>query len=425
MVHGLKPASFIPPVVALAISGILIGSQRQSISVLEKESLSLQRHIAAVRAPDSDKDTSRGKSVPLSKSAKSKEAMDWKKIAAEMAEMQRSGGMGDMRTMIRLQQRLQSMSKEDLVAALDEIAALDLPEDSRNMLEQMLVGPLIQKDPEFALTRFADRLDDGRSGVSWQLANAMQEWSKKDPARAVAWFDQQIAAGKFESKSLDGRSHTRSQFEGSLIGVLLGSDPDAASARLAALPENQRGDVLSNYSFQNLKEEDQLAFAKLVRGQIPAKDQARTIGQQAARLVGEDGYEKVTGFLNRIGATPAERIASVEQAAQSKIQTISYQKKVTASDLDAMREWATSEAPDSVDRITGNALASTAQNGNKMKFTDAADLAVKYHEASGNDEVLSNFLGGWAARQNKEQSRLLAEKISDGKRREEVLKTLK
>jgi hypothetical protein len=35
--------------------------------------------------------------------------------------------MGDMRTMMRFQQRLQAMTQEELVAALDEIGALDLP----------------------------------------------------------------------------------------------------------------------------------------------------------------------------------------------------------------------------------------------------------------------------------------------------------
>ena len=333
--------------------------------------------------------------------------------------------MGDMRAMMKFQRRLQTMTQQEIVAALDEIAALDLPEQPRRMLEQMLIGSLVQKDPEFALTRYIDRLPDTRGGMGWQLSNAMQEWAKKDPAKATAWFDTQIAAGRFDSKSLDGKSQTRGQFEGNLISTLLASDPDAAARRLGAMPEDQRGEVLGQYSSQPLKEENQLAFAKMVRDQVPEKDQAKALADQASRLVGDDGYAKVTGFMDRIAATPAERTACVEQAAESRIQSISYQKKVTREDLDTMREWTKTQAPDSTDKITGEALAGLLQNGRKMNFGEASELAVHYRETSGNDDVLTSFLDSWPARKNKDQARVLAEKISDDKRREEILTKLK
>lgn len=423
MTGMLKITSLIPPVVALLVAGAWIASQRQAISTFENESTMLEKHIAAARSA-SAADPARGKPAGPAKAAKAKEPLDWKKIAGQFAEMQQSGGMGDMRTMIRLQQRLQSMSKEELVAALDEIAALDLPAESRAMLEQMLIGPLVTKDPEFALTRYIDRLHDGSGTMAWRLSNAMQEWAEKAPASATAWFDQQIEAGKFDSKSLDGKSRSHNQFEGALINVLLVSDPDAASRRLGALPEDQRAEVLGQYSFQQLKEENQLAFATLVRGQVPEKDQAKTLADQASRLVDDDGYAKVTGFLERIAATPAERTACVEQAAESRIQSISYQKKITREDLDAMREWTQSQAPDSTDSITGKALANSLRNGRKMDFSEASELALHYHEASGNDDVLSSFLDGSSSRQNKEQARVLAAKITDATRREEILKKL-
>lgn len=357
--------------------------------------------------------------------AKEKEPLDWKKVAAQFAEMRQTGGMTDMRTMMRLQQRLQSMTKEELVTAFDEIAALDLPEESHAMLEQMLIGPLVQKDPELALTKFIDRLGDDRGAMGWTLSNAMEQWAKKDPAAATAWFDQQIAAGKFESKSLDGVSKSRNQFEGALISILLSSDPEAAALRLGAMPEDQRDEVFTNGNFQLLKEESQQAFAKLVRSQVPEKDQARTLAQQASRFVA-DGYAKVTEFMNRIEATPTERTACVEQAVSSRIQIMSYQKKVTREDFDSMREWTAAESPASTDSLTGKALANIPQGGNsKMKFEDVAELATHYHEASGNDDVLVSFLEGGYARRNKDQSRLMAEKISNPKRRGEILEKLK
>ena len=399
----------------LVFACIGLGIQRQSISTLEKEVALLENGIAA-RSSGSSADQVRGEFPPLDKLAKDKEPIDWKQVA----EARRGN---DMRMMMRLQKRMLAMSKEELIIALGEIATLDLPPESREMLEQMLFGPLVQKDPELALTQFMDRISDQRGRINWALGSAMQEWAKKDPAAAIKWFDRQIAAGTFDSKSLDGESQSRLQFERSLIGVLLSSDPEAAGSRLAALPEDQGDEALSWFSLP-LKEEDQQAFAKLVREKVSAKDQARTLAQQATCMVGDDVYSKVTEFMERIQATPAERAACVEQAAESKIQMISSQKKVTREDLDTLREWVTAQAPEKTGALTGKALVSATQNGRKLEFLEAAKLAVQYNDASGDDEVLYNFLQGWPAQEDKEQARVLAGKISDVKRREEILKNL-
>ncbi len=419
----MKPILLLPPVVALVIAGTWLASQHQAISTLEQETAALQKAIAA-QLSGGGGESSRSKQESAAKLAKEKQPLDWKKIAAQLTESMQSGGMGDMRENMRLQQRLQAMSKEELVTALDEIAALDLSKESRAMLEQMLIGPLAGKDPELVLTKFVDRIQDTNGMMSWQLVQAMQELAKKDPAKAAAWFDQQIAAGKFDSKSLDGNSRSRVQFEGSLLNVLIGSDPDAAGHRLAALPSDQRKEVLTQYSGHDLKEADQPAFAKLVRDQVPENDQANALGHLASRVVSKDGYPKVSEMLDRIQATPAERTACVEEAATSKIQTISYRKKVTREDLDAMREWVTAQSPQSTGKVTGEALGNASNGNKKMDFSEASALAMEYNSAAGNDDVLTNFLGTDAASENKEQARVLAQNISDEKSRTDILKRL-
>jgi hypothetical protein len=418
----LKPISFIPPVVALVIAGGWLASQHQSITRLEQESSILRKSMAA-RSSGAEDDSPGAKKALSAKAAKDKEPLDWKKIAAQFAEMRESGGMGNMRTNMRFHQRLRAMTKEELFAALDQIAALDLPAESRAWLEQILIEALDQKDPELALTRFIDRIQDRNSGVAWLLSSNYQEWANKDPAKAAAWFDQQIAAGKFDSKSLDGESRSRKRFEGALINVLLASDPDAAERRLGAIPEDQRSEVLSRYHFQSLKEKSLLAFAKLVRSQVPADEQADTLAQQASRLVSREGYSKVTEYLDRIEATPAERAKCAEEAAESKLRNQDG-KKVTRENLDEMREWVTTQAPEALASITGKTLGNAMQGDHKMEFSEAADLALQYNQISGNDDVLTNFLESWPARENKEQARALAEKITDEKRREEILKDL-
>ncbi len=410
----------LPPAVALVVVATSIGLQRRTLATLETANGLLRQHIATARDGSPGTAAARAQSAAPDIALHDQGRLDWKKLAGQLAAMRNSDGMGDLRSMMRLQQRIMAMTRDELVAALDEIATLDLPAASRAMLEEMLIGPLIQKDPELALARFSDRLQDDRGGMAWQLASALQEWAKKDAAKASAWFDQQIAAGKFDSKSLDGQSPSRILFEGALMGVLLSSDPAAAGQRLAALPADQRAEVM-RLANNSLKEQDQLAFAKLVRDQVPAEEQARIFSQQASQLVSQGGYAKVSDYLTRIEATPAERSACVEQVAVAKI-TFNRQN-VTREDLDAMRQWVGSQAPDATDRITGITLDRAVLSKN-TDFAAAADLAVQYGQASGTDDVLGTFLESHAARNNKDQARVLAAQIADEKRRAEILKGL-
>lgn len=423
----MKPIHFLPPVLALAICGTWIGSQRRSIANLERQSSLLRKEIEARKTGDQADGASSRSSAP-GKETKDKSPIDWKKIAAKLEESRSSGGMGDMRTMMRLSQRLMSMDKNELAAALDEIASLDLSETSRMVLESMLIGPLIEKDPEFALTKFIDRINAEQGGMRWQLSRAFGEWAKKNPAAATAWFDRQIAAGTFESKSLDGKSQSRMQFEGIMIGTLLASNPEAASLRLAALPEDQRSEVLRNHALNSLKQEDQLTYAKLVRQSLTEKDGQECIaGLVSRRAYASDDYSSLTDCMNRIEATPAERTACVEEAAENKFRQLSEDRKITRDDIEKLREWAKSQSPEIADRATGKALANSLKREGKMEFSEIAALAVDYHNASGSDEVLVPLLRDWQSRQdeNKEQARALAGKISDEKVRNEILKDLK
>lgn len=420
----LKVTHIIPPVIALAGAAGWLGSQHQSISALERECSILQKAIAAKSSGGAVSFRSAG-TTAATKTANEKEPLDWKKIAARLTESNGTGS-SDIRSGIKLQQRLMAMSREELITALDQIATLDLPDDSRMQLERMLIGPLAEKDPEFVLRKFIDRShDDHHRFFAWTLSRALQIWVKKDPVSATSWFDQEIAAGKFDSRSLDGKSGGRIRFEGSLIHTLLGTDPEAAADRLAALPAAQRKEALNQFQFA-LKKEDELAFANLVRGQLPQEEQAASLGQHAGSLVAAaDGYAKVAEFLGRIQATPAERIAGVENALESKIILQFRQKKITREDLNTMRDWASAQAPVSKDVITGKALAAVAGYRSQTDFPATAELALEYHLAAGNDDVLFTFLESRSARQNQEQALVLAEKINDPKRREEILKKLR
>jgi hypothetical protein len=345
-------------------------------------------------------------------------------MTGSLSEMQNSGGVKDMREMMSFQRRLMKMDTQELLAAFDSIAALDLGEEERMMLEKMLIGPLVTKDPELALNRFANRLNDDKSGLSWQLGNALGEWAKKDATAATAWFDKQIAAGSFDTKSLDGKSQIRKNFESNLIKQLLSSDPAAAGARVTSLPTDQRKDVLNGLAYQLSKKEDQTAYADLVRSQLSEKDSLEVLGGRASAVAMMGKLEDVGEYLDSIGATPVERVHSAEQAAISNISR-SYPSKSKPEDIDKMREWLGTQAPGSVEKVTGQSVARMINQGDGIDFKEGAALALKYHESSRSDDVLTGFLNEAGTNENKEQAREIAGKISDPTKRAEQLEKLK
>lgn len=358
------------------------------------------------------------------RSSNDSKLIHWKQIAEQLGDVRQVSNADESLTIIRLKKRLQTMSKEELSSAIDEIVSLKLSPETQTTLEEMVLDPMIKQDPQFALAKFTDRFHDNGGGAILALSLALQKWAKSDPTSAIAWFDSQIASGKFSSKSLDGRSRLRTEFEGDLIHLLLMSDPDLANHRLKSISENQRSEIVSQFSKRPLTEvDDQINFAKLVREYLPKKSQTETLASQASSLVTQHGFLGVTSYLARIQATPVERRACIEKAAVSGIHQIS-RNKITRQDLDTMREWLKAEAPRAADSITGQALSHALISYHRLEFSEAAELALQYQAASGNDNVLSSFLASEPTLKNKEQARVLAEKLSDADLRLSILSQL-
>ncbi len=422
----LKPSHIIPPAVALvAVLGWNL-IQWRSISEQVEEGRILRERIETARSPGvSGIDSATGARLSKSKGSTASEPIAWRHLAVRMAEMRKGGGMSDMREIMRLQKQLADMSREEILAALDEIAALGLEPDARKMLEDVLVGPLIERDPELALATFGGRIANDPDGMGSQLSAALEAWAKKDLAAATAWFDRQLADGLFESKTLNGQSQARMEFEAALVGNLLSSDMAAAAQRIAALPEEQRRVALERISFAELNAAGQKAYVELVRRLVPQDERAGSFTHVISEMDPEGGYASVGGFLDDIGATPEERAVSAREAANAQFEEVAGERALTREDVDAMREWLTIQAPGTVDRVTGEALANAAQEGGEFSFADASRLVLEYHQSSGNDDVLVAFLESFAARSNLEEALPLADMILDAQRREELLKRLK
>lgn len=421
----MAPLHFLAPAVALVIAGAMLGVQRQKISRLEEVTVALKSQIAAERSHIQNQQTAQ-EPIPRKKPEPAKDGIDWQEIAGIFSEMRQGGGVGDMRKTMSFQSKLQKMDKDQLLAAIDEISALELGDDQRMMLEAMLIAPLALIDPELTLNRFSDRINDENFGIGWQLASAFGEWAKKDQAAAIAWFDKAIANGTFDSKSLNGRSRIRSYFETNLISRLISIDPALVKARLKALTPEQREQALSGFGFQSRKLADQAAHADLVRANLTAEKTYEVFGQQASMFAMMGGFEKVDAYLDGIGAEGEERIKTAEIAAVGKLTSGIQGSKLTEENIDTMRKWLATQAPGSVERVTGESLGKiTMMNGN-MNFSQAADMVLKYHAQGGGDELLTGFLEAIYYRSNKQEgARKIAEKISDPVKREQALENLK
>jgi len=413
----MKPIVLVPPAAALVVAAIWLGSQRRAMSVLEDESVILRQQIEAARHADPSGDDGYASIRKTGTAKTGGKKLDWKEIAKKQQGAQRGDNIQEMRTMVEMQKVLLAMSSEELSAQMDEIAALDITDELKQQLQGMLVGVLAAKDPQLVLDRFADQLGSERGGMTWQLSNAFRQWATKDTAAAAAWMDRQIAAGKFESKSLDGKSQSRMQFEGALVLHLLADNPQAAAARIAALPVDQRREALGNGIFFNLKPGTEKAAADLIRTQIPEGERVSTLASSAGNLIHQGGFERVGKFISAIDADPKEREAIVAQAFQIKMGNSRDSAKAPAA-IEEGRAWTAEQAPEAVDRITGQAL------GSMNNFQQASDLALKYHEESGNDEVLVAFLNGGAVYRNAPAALLLVDKIADEQKREEIRKKL-
>lgn len=421
----LKLAQITPPVVALIVVVAWNVSRWQAVSDQETRNRILNERVNESSVQKSGVSKSGGASDRAKRAGIFNEGvpLDWQEVARKLKEVQ-ARGLGDPRSALAMKKRLSAMSTDELLAALAEVASLGLDPEQRAELEEMLVEPLIEKDPELALKTFASRLQDDDDGVAWQLSSAFGEWLKKDRGAALAWFDSQIAAGLFESKSLDGQSQARLEFEAALLGGLLGSDLSLAGQRIAALPEDQRREALEQIPFSELSPQAQRDYAALVRDLIPQDERDGSFSHVISSLVPDGGYEKVDAFLDSIQATPEERAVSAREAANSQLQTIAEDRAVTRDDVETMRRWLDQQAPGTKDRVTGEALADAAQDGGEFTFAEASKLALEYNRNSGNDDVLVAFLESFAARSNLEAALPLVNKISDPKRRQEILDEL-
>jgi hypothetical protein len=426
----MKSILIVPPILALVSIIGWTGSERHSLAMLEKESDALQARLTS--------HSSTSMQISVDKLTQKNQPTHFKKLAAMMTEALRSGSK---LAMMHLEQQCKGMMKEELISALDEIDGMKTDEEWRDQLKSILFKQLCKKDLNSALTRFGDPSRSDRAEMCETLATAMKDWSKKDLMMTETWLDEQIAAGKFDSATWDGKNEVTDYLKASLLGAWLTIEPITATARLNALPKDQRLFALRCYSSGSIEEKDQLTFANHVRTLLPEGDRAATLARFACRLGPEASWRRLLGkhesedwyslpsdyspvskFFDRIGATATERENCVERTVLAKFGVMPG-PHFASEKIAALRAWATEQAPSKADNLTSKLLWYNTNTGST--FSQVAEQAVRYSDASGNDGLLFEFLSQKVPKTNKDEARLLAEKITDPARRQIVLDGLK
>ncbi len=415
---------FIPLLALLAAFCVWNVSQRRSIQSLEIKNRVLRQQIRAA----GDRDPSATSSPPHARGAgqgfsSGERPFDWEKLSIRMMENRGSAAAPELAA---LADRLAQMSQQDLSASLDQISTLGLEAEAKSLLEANLLEAWIKKDPESALKRFASRIspESGDDDVTLQLPAALRGWARQDPTAAAAWLDRQIAIGLFQSRSLDGDSDVRTEFEAALAGILLSTDSTAAVVRLSGLSDDQRRDVLDQTDFSELNAHGRIAYVDLIRGLLRDNESAATFSNIVPELISEGGYAQVSAFLDEIHASPGERELSATQAVSARLEEISATRTVTRQDFELMRRWLDQQAPGTASQVAGTVLAEMAGTGGESGFADAARLVLDL-QPDGRDEALAAFLESDAAHSNLAKALQLAGHITDGKRREAVIRNLK
>ncbi|MES2439878.1 MAG: RNA polymerase sigma factor [Verrucomicrobiota bacterium] len=427
---ALKTTTFVPPAVVLVIAGAWVASQRQTIHALDRRSVSLETAIAG---RSSTAGVTRD-DIPVSNQAsadpaKGEARLDWSDLAERLA----NSGFTDI-DQIKFDLLMKSLTQEEMLAAMDQIARLSVTEKIRDRLEYMVVFPFSKRFPEFAVRSLTGRELGGTSGM--YLEGAFEAWAKKDSGTAQAWLDAQVAAGTFETKTLDGKNRLWIKYEAGLLRSLLLDEGDALTTRLGQLPAGCHKDILHGLgtawkpmgAFEPGEEE---AFCKLVRKHLSVEEQAELFTIRADQ-VESGGFPAVDKFLTTIEATPDERLRCVRAVAVSNITGIALNGTVRREDVVALRDWLRTQTPQEADRQTGEALGDAAAHQGiavthyrKLGYQEAAAFAVEIRESSGSDEVLVSFLKSEGGRSDRKQALVLAAKIADQTLRAEVMNSLR
>jgi hypothetical protein len=414
----MKPRKLLLPIAALIAGGIWLNYQAGERTSLASGNAVLQERIAAAKGADGAdvpgsvaEQRARGGKTTAGGKKMSPELMDWKHFA-EMQLEGDAGAMQNLRLNLRMQSRLKKMSAAEILATFDELSDSDISCEGLAKIESMFFDVAAEKDPELTLRHFEKALAGGDHPLGDRLGRTFAKWLGQDSATAIAWLDEMTAAGKFATKRLDGVNQTLIKCAGPVIASLLDSDPAGSLARLQALPERQRLEIVMYHNWR-LKPGSEMAFANLVRQSLP--ESSNGLCGVTSQIAAEQGFAKVGEFLDTVGGSAAERRAVASTTATVGLAELLRRQ----GEISELHDWLVRQDPVTADRIAGQAVAGNM--GKQLGFEKAAAMVRELHEKTGSDELLKSFLSYSSAEFHKDEAMALANQIKDPDLRERML----
>ncbi|MEK7951773.1 hypothetical protein [Luteolibacter soli] len=319
----------------------------------------------------------------------------------------------DVDRLEELRAELDRLETDELIAVLRELDASDADKSAKVQLGIFIAGSLGRRDPRLALDTFVGRISVSPQVILAQLSAIYGRWIANDPDDAVGWFEEQAGKGALAVVEV-GRLQIdpRIYFESQLVRAQAYRDPEAAGARLAAMPEEVRQRLLSDDWFSSASPQRAKAAAAFLRENSGDGDAAAVIAKAASKRVAQGDLAYAADFLSQLEPMPEERAAIVGEALRVRV---SGNDELTITPEEA-RKWIVEQSLEQADRLTGTMLGQMVE---WHDFSEMSRLAMEYDEEGGSDEVLVAFLKS-APASAKEEILKLAEKIEDAGVRKEV-----
>ncbi len=403
---AMKTTTAVVPTLVVLAAGVWLFGQFRSIADLEERNARLQKTLAVTER------SATGASRPVSsRTPLDKKPVDWAEVARQLEQGENELSdepSGLLKTSARLEAQFRAMSRDELLAALDEIATANLPGEARELLEKHICDELIgpKGGPKLVLDRFAGNY--GKGGWAETLATYFTGWAEKEPDQAVIWFQQNV-----------GKTGRPDALVVKVVSSFLQSSPDTATRILTTLPESQRLEAINSLEIYDLSDSGQVVWAEIVRAHLPEKDRLDVIIWPLIYRSGPDDRRKsmawVGDYLNRIQATPDERKACILSTARGlhKLEEFDGNDSLSAADkIGALRQWVSAQAPDLVEEVTGVGLYWLAITS--RSYADTADLALRLYDANPSDELLIPLLDeGDLSDEDQAAARAMAGRLSD------------
>ncbi len=413
----LKIRHLILPLLVLAIGGANFVRDRRALAAAEKRADEIHARAAVpVRTgeiPDSES--------ALARLADPAREPDWRQIARRLREFERLGPLGNSRLSYFLDRRLAKMLPAEIADSIDLVATLELAPDERAVLLYRLAIALAGREPDLLLTRFPEFVAGENESLRGAALSAYGTWLGSDFQAATAWFEREIAAGRFVEKGLGKGTALLEDYERPLIRKLVRNDIAAVSRRLDDLPLARRDEVFPEYFSVPAGQEGE--FGEMVRDKITGEVQGRLVAA-AARVRWETGrLPAVADFLDAVGADSEARGDAAVLACNADLER-TMELGATFESVDELRKWSATAAPDAVGAVTGTALAAFVTD-DPQSFADAAARAAAYAQADGDDHALKMFLRLTLPQDDSDLSRVRAAAVADPALREIILRRIR